>query len=113
MNPHSMMKWVVAAAGVALIALVWTLFSGSAPPSTEAAAMQAYFEVRRLYFAAGVLGTLFFLLLVAVFCAVAPQDRTSSPDPHRGQMVFETLIQIVPPLMTLVLGFYFGQSQNH
>ncbi|QBQ55389.1 diguanylate cyclase domain-containing protein [Nitrosococcus wardiae] len=66
-------------------------------------------EVRRLYFAAGVLSVLAFLLILGIaVCTWGPSAEKDGEAP--GKLVFDSLIKVLPPIITLVLGFYFGQQ---
>ena len=78
----------------------WTSVAGLTP--------EAAFEVRRLLFAAGVLAVLAFLLVLGVVVYVASPVDTAKINPA-GKEVFDAFIKIIPPIITLVLGFYFGQ----
>lgn len=68
------------------------------------------FEMSRLYFAAGTLAVLSFLFLVAmIFYAVGPHS-TGSESP--GRVIFEACVKVIPPIVTLIIGFYFGAQQR-
>ncbi|CAA0126118.1 Uncharacterised protein [Halioglobus japonicus] len=64
------------------------------------------FETRRLYFAAVILSG---LGIVFIFCAglYYISDTTSGP----GKEIFGAAQSIIPPIVTLVIGYYFGQDQ--
>jgi cadmium resistance protein CadD (predicted permease) len=68
------------------------------------------YERRRLYFAAVVLiglGMTFFLAMSMYFF--------SGPDVARveaAKKIFETCVAVIPPIVTLVLGYYFGRSES-
>ena len=36
----------------------------------------------------------------------------SSPNEEAGKNIFETCKTIIPPIITLVIGYYFGQSRD-
>jgi len=64
-------------------------------------------SVRHLYFGSVVLTslTLVFVLGMAMYY-FAPAESTQA---GRAKDIFDTLKQIIPPLLTLVLGFFFGK----
>lgn len=70
------------------------------------------FETRRLYFAAGTLtglGLLFALSMGMYYW------ETPSPTPNgssAGKEIFEACLNVVPPIVTFILGYYFGASQR-
>lgn len=104
MSENALQRGLALGAALALCALVAMLFSSATPNPNDLQAGREFFEVRRLYFAVGVLAALFLLLLLALLAAV---ERNASA---AAQGVFDAFIQVIPPIMTLVLGFYFGQS---
>lgn len=71
------------------------------------------FESRRLYFAAGTLiglGILFALSMGMYYWEnVSPSNNSS----NAGKEIFEACLNVVPPIVTLVLGYYFGASESH
>ncbi len=62
----------------------------------------------QLYFAAGTLGALAFILIVAMAMYVWGPAAGGTETETRGKVVFEAITKIVPPLVTLILGYYFG-----
>jgi amino acid transporter len=104
MSENSFQHRLAFVAVAAMVALVAVLFSGNTPDPHNLLAERQYFEVRRLYFAVGVLAALFLLLILAMLAAV---ERNAGA---AAQAVFDAFVKVVPPIMTLVLGFYFGQS---
>jgi hypothetical protein len=67
-------------------------------------------ESRHLYFGSVMLTSLalVFMLGMAMFYW-AP---TNPAGEARGQKIFEACVQIIPPLLTLVIGFYFGKRSE-
>lgn len=64
------------------------------------------FEMSRLYFAAGtmvVLAWIFILSMIFYFLAPGTSD-----DAGAGKVIFETCVKVIPPIATLIIGFYFG-----
>lgn len=70
---------------------------------------EAEFEGRRLYFASIVLiGVgLLFVLSMTMYYFEEPSSGNS-----RGKEIFDSCKTILPPIATLVLGFYFGKSAS-
>lgn len=66
------------------------------------------FQTRRLYFAGVVLSGLGLLFLFAM--GVYAFNPTSDGEPERGKEILDTAKTIIPPIITLVLGYYFGQD---
>tara|TARA_Y100000033_G_C2753035_1_gene114940 strand:+ start:791 stop:1171 length:381 start_codon:yes stop_codon:yes gene_type:complete len=65
-------------------------------------------QSRHLYFGAVVLTALalVFLLAMAMYYWATPEQV------DRGKEIFEACIQIIPPILTLVIGFYFGKKSE-
>jgi hypothetical protein len=69
-------------------------------------------ECHKLYLAFGVLFAIaILLLLAAAFYAFVPAPTGVSEAP--GKLIFENFIKIFPPIITLVLGYYFGSTGNN
>lgn len=99
MQDNKAMWGLIIVSGIFTAVLISALFTGPEPD----------FEVRRLFFAAGVLGVLSFLLILGIAVLVwGPPAQGGGEAP--GRLVFDSLIKVIPPIITLVLGFYFGQS---
>jgi len=68
------------------------------------------YDRRRLSFAAFVLAGLGLLFVLAIsmyyFASSDPADRVTA-----GAKIFETSERVIPPIITLVLGYYFGRSE--
>lgn len=70
-------------------------------------------EKSKMYFAASVLAFLAFIFLLSmIFYALGPEPASSSTD-SPGKIIFDSCVKIIPPLVTLIVGFYFGASQNN
>jgi amino acid transporter len=71
-------------------------------------------EHRRLSFAATILSGigLIFLMSMAMFYFdgydLATHQRTTN---EVGKAIFNSCVQVLPPIVTLVLGYYFGRSR--
>lgn len=64
------------------------------------------FETVRLYFAGVVLCVLGFIFVLAIgILAFSEKDEL-------GRLVFDACKTIIPPIVTLVLGYYFGQDNS-
>ena len=94
--------------GVAILAalLITKMFQPSGVVIPYDAA--SYFEVRKLFFAAGVLAVLGFMLILSI--AVYMSLSQSNPAISAGKDIFDSMVKVVPPIITLVLGYYFGQQ---
>ena len=69
------------------------------------------FEKSKLYFAAAVLAFLAFIFMLAmIFYALGPEPTVGSEPP--GKAIFDACVKVIPPLVTLVIGFYFGAAQE-
>ncbi|WP_263770519.1 hypothetical protein [Propionivibrio soli] len=97
---------IVAIAGVLVVLLISGLFQPSHLSITYDA--DSFFQVRKLFFAAGVLAVLAFILLLCV--AIYASLSTQNPANPAGKDIFDTMVKVIPPIMTLVLGYYFGQQ---
>lgn len=63
------------------------------------------FETIRLYFAGVVLCVLGFIFVLSIgILAFSEKDEI-------GRLIFDACKTIIPPIVTLVLGYYFGQDQ--
>src|SRR4029453_19289921 len=81
---------------VIMALLIWTLGRGESKPDTP-----ADYERRRLYFAAVVLTALGLIFLTAMsMFYFAPKERTEA-----ASKIFETCVMVLPPIVTLVLGY--------
>lgn len=64
------------------------------------------FEMSRLYFAAGTLVVIAWIFILSmIFYLLAPN---SSPEGGPGKAIFDSCVKIIPPIATLIIGFYFG-----
>jgi|SRR5215467_3251096 len=88
---------------VAMAVLIGTL--GRVQTTTNTAADH---ERRRLYFAAVVLTGLGIIFLEAMgFYYFTPAGSNSDA----AEKIFEKCVTIIPPIVTLVLGYYFGRAE--
>ena len=68
------------------------------------------FQNNQLFFASGTLSALaaIFVLAMAFYGLSSEGDDGTSP----GEDIFQACVQIIPPLATLVIGYYFGSSRG-
>jgi heme/copper-type cytochrome/quinol oxidase subunit 2 len=70
------------------------------------------FEKSKLYFAASVLAFLAFIFMLGmIFYAVGPEPSAAGSEVP-GKVIFDACVKVIPPLVTLIIGFYFGASQS-
>ena len=64
-------------------------------------------ESSRLYFAAGVLAFIAFIFMFAMLIyAFGGESAGASDSP--GKVIFDSCVKVLPPIATLIIGFYFG-----
>jgi len=64
------------------------------------------FEMSRLYFAAGTMAVLGYIFILSmVFYALSPFDTAGE---SAGKAIFDACVKVIPPIITLIIGFYFG-----
>lgn len=77
---------------------------------------QRPYEVRVLYFSAVTLSTIALIFFVVLgmyyFEGYIPEGANESPTAGKGKLLFERSIQILLPIVTLVLGNYFGSTRK-
>ena len=70
------------------------------------------FEKSKMYFAAAVLAFLAFIFMLAIiFYGLGPEPKDSNSD-NPGKSIFDACVKVIPPIVTLIIGFYFGASQD-
>jgi len=70
------------------------------------------FEKSKMYFAAAVLAFLAFIFMLAIIMyGLGPEPKESSTE-SPGKVIFDACVKVIPPMVTLIIGFYFGASQN-
>ncbi|WP_143750067.1 hypothetical protein [Caballeronia ptereochthonis] len=68
-------------------------------------------DTRLLYFAAVILtalGLIFMFSMAMYFWEGASENQTPGP----GQDIFRQCSQVIPPIVTLVLGYFFGRQES-
>jgi hypothetical protein len=109
MQDSKAMWGLIVVTGILALAVIIGAYWVAEPGWSNLEAQKLFFEVRRLFFAAGVLAMLGFLLILGVAVYVwGPPAQGGGEAP--GKFVFDSMIKIIPPIITLVLGFYFGQA---
>jgi len=68
-------------------------------------------EKSKMYFAASVLAFLAFIFMLSIIIyALGPEPTSPTVEPP-GRLIFDSCVKIIPPLVTLIVGFYFGATQ--
>lgn len=65
------------------------------------------FDYSRLYFAAGVLAFIGFIFILAMLLYSFDKSPTGT-----GKEIFDACVKVIPPIITLIIGFYFGTAQR-
>lgn len=68
------------------------------------------FEYYRMFFAYGILVAIAVLLVLAAALYFLA-GSTAKPENQAGKEIFDSFIKILPPIATLVIGYYFGTTQ--
>lgn len=86
--------------------------------SFEMFSMEASTDLRKsqMYFGASVLAFLAFIFLLSIVVYALGPESSSGNNESPGKVIFDSCVKIIPPLVTLIVGFYFGthnvQSPN-
>jgi uncharacterized BrkB/YihY/UPF0761 family membrane protein len=74
--------------------------------------VMAEYEKSKMYFAAAVLAFLAFVFMLAMilyaFAPNTPQGAGEAP----GKVIFDACVKVIPPMVTLIIGFYFGSAHE-
>lgn len=93
--------------------LVVSVLAGGVAYGMFAVGTMSEFEKSKMYFAASVLAFLAFIFLLAmIIYALGPESSQPSTE-SSGKTIFDACVKVIPPLVTLIIGFYFGASQNN
>ncbi|WP_448093663.1 hypothetical protein [Pseudomonas lini] len=66
----------------------------------------------RMYFGASVLAFLAFIFLLSIIVyALGPEPSAPSTE-SPGKIIFDSCVKIIPPIVTLIVGFYFGTAES-
>lgn len=105
------MKQVVIAVIGALLVFVGVFMYYISQRQPPAGAVESLvFEYYRMYFAYGVLVAIAVLLVLAAALYFLAGSNGASQNPA-GKEIFDSFIKILPPIATLVIGYYFGTTQ--
>ena len=66
------------------------------------------FELSKLYFAVGVLTALGFVFVLGMLLYAFGPDAIPPATESPGKAIFDACVRLIPPIVTLVIGFYFG-----
>lgn len=92
--------------------LVISALAGGVAYGMFAVGTMSEFEKSKMYFAASVLAFLAFIFLLAmIFYALGPEQSPPSTE-SPGKNIFDACVKVIPPIVTLIIGFYFGASQD-
>lgn len=71
-------------------------------------------QVRQLYFTSGMIGILglIFLLSMGFYFFSCSVGLCENGKENPGKIIFDACLQSIPPLITLVLGYYFGKKED-
>ena len=70
------------------------------------------FDKSKMYFAAAVLAFLAFIFMLSIILyGLGPEASSSSADAP-GRTIFDACVKVIPPMVTLIIGFYFGSVQD-
>jgi hypothetical protein len=87
------------------------LSAGVAYGMFKVGVMEEY-EKSKMYFAAAVLAFLAFIFLPSmILYAFGPDGRPAAGDAP-GKVIFDACVKIIPPMVTLIIGFYFGSAHE-
>lgn len=71
------------------------------------------YEKSKMYFAASVLAFLAYIFMLSmILYALGPESTSASAD-SPGKIIFDACVKLIPPLGALIIGFYFGASQDN
>jgi hypothetical protein len=66
------------------------------------------FEMSKMYFAAAILAFLAFIFMLAIIVYALGQDPEQAGVDSPGKVIFDACVKVIPPMVTLIIGFYFG-----
>ncbi|MNO82126.1 hypothetical protein D3C76_733880 [compost metagenome] len=70
-------------------------------------------EKSKMYFAASVLAFLAFIFMLSIIIYALGPEPTPPATESPGKLIFDSCVKIIPPLVTLIVGFYFGATQSN
>jgi hypothetical protein len=67
----------------------------------------------KMYFAAAVLAFLAFIFMLGIIVyGLGPEPQPPATDAP-GKAIFDACAKIIPPMVTLIIGFYFGATTDN
>jgi hypothetical protein len=70
------------------------------------------FEMTKLFFASAILAFLAFIFMLSIIAYAFGPEPTSPSTESAGKIIFDACAKIIPPIVTLIIGFYFGTTQG-
>lgn len=96
---------------VITLTIVAVLAAGVAYGMFAVGTMKEY-EKSKMYFAAAVLAFLAFIFLLSMILYAMGPEPTVPGTEAPGKAIFDACVKVIPPIVTLIIGFYFGASQE-
>jgi hypothetical protein len=93
----------------AALVVIFILMAGVGLGMYEMGKMPRYdnFEMTKLFFASAILAFLAFIFMLSIIVYAFSPDTESV-----GKIIFDACAKIIPPIVTLIIGFYFGTTQG-
>jgi hypothetical protein len=91
--------------------VILAILAGSLMSAMFSVGPRADFEASRLYFAAGVLAFIAFIFMLAMLIYAFGGDAAAGGADSAGKIIFDSCVKVLPPIATLIIGFYFGAYQ--
>ena len=98
MDRSRLLLWMFVILAILAASLMSAMFGMGPRTDTEGA---------RLYFAAGVLAFIAFIFVVAMLIYAFGEPGAAGSD-SPGKIIFDSCVKVLPPIATLIIGFYFG-----
>jgi len=70
------------------------------------------FEMTKLFFASAILAFLAFIFMLSIIVYALGPEPTPPSTESAGKIIFDACAKIIPPIVTLIIGFYFGTTQG-
>ena len=70
------------------------------------------FEMTKLFFASAILAFLAFIFMLSIIVYALGPEPAPPPTESAGKIIFDACAKIIPPIVTLIIGFYFGTTQG-
>ncbi|MFT3813125.1 MAG: hypothetical protein QM740_07065 [Acidovorax sp.] len=95
---------------ISLVVLA-ALSAGVAYGMFKVGVMEEY-EKSKMYFAAAVLAFLAFIFLLSMILYAFGPGTLPGASEAPGKVIFDACVKIIPPMVTLIIGFYFGSAHE-